>query len=238
MLGARAVRDYCPNGLQIEGRAEITRLATAVTASRAAIEAAVAAQADALLVHHGYFWRGEPAPLVGAKYRRIRHLMQHEIGLIAYHLPLDIHPVYGNNAQLAPIFNAQMSARHAIDGVELIQIGELKLPLTPEKFMQELQRALAHTPLHIPGNAPLLRRIAWCSGAAQDYIEIASALAVDAYISGEISERTYHSARETGIHYFAAGHHATERYGVQALGAHLAQHFGLIHQFIDEPNPV
>ncbi|MDH4273707.1 MAG: Nif3-like dinuclear metal center hexameric protein [Gammaproteobacteria bacterium] len=238
LLEARAMRDYCPNGLQIEGRTQVAHIVTAVTASRAVIEAAIEAQADALLVHHGYFWRGEASPLVGIKYRRIRELIRHDISLIAYHLPLDVHPVHGNNAQLAPLFGATPIARHAIDGVELIQIGELAQPMTPEKFGALLTEKFARVPLHIPGESAVLRRIAWCSGAAQDYIDVVNALAVDAYISGEVSERTYHSARELGLHYFAAGHHATERYGVQALGTHLAQHFGLTHRFIDEDNPV
>ncbi len=235
LLEISTFQDYCPNGLQIDaGRSKVQRVVTGVTASQALIDAAIEAEADLLLVHHGYFWKGEPAPLTGIKGHRIRSLMQAGISLLAYHLPLDAHLQFGNNAQLAK----QMGFSDALPAKEgLIWQTDLKPPLDANELAANLAKTLDQQPLHISiGNKPL-HRIGWCSGAAQDYIELAAELDLDAFITGEISERTVHLAHELNIHFYAAGHHATERFGIQALGEHLAEHYALEHQFIDIFNP-
>ncbi|XID74126.1 Nif3-like dinuclear metal center hexameric protein [Alkanindiges sp. WGS2144] len=238
-LNTGVFKDYCPNGLQVEGRKQVSKLITAVTASQEVIDYAVSQQADALLVHHGYFWKGEPAPLTGIKGQRIKTLMQHDISLIAYHLPLDAHPVLGNNAALADLLDIQING--ALDPSEaqpIGNIGQLAQPVTVEQFIQHLTSKLNRAPLHLPGHTPTLQKIGFCTGAAQDFLYKAAERGCDAYISGEVSERTYHEARELGIHYFACGHHATERGGVQKLGQALAQQFELQVGFADFNNPV
>ncbi|HEV59198.1 MAG TPA: Nif3-like dinuclear metal center hexameric protein [Phycisphaerales bacterium] len=236
LLDAGRFRDYAPNGLQVQGRDRVARLVTGVTASRALIEQAVALEADAILVHHGYFWKGEDRCVVGLKRDRLALLLEHGISLIAYHLPLDAHPQLGNNAVLARELELAVDGPLNAEGIGLH--GRLDAPVDAALFAERLRRVLLHTPLHIPGGPESIQRIGWCTGAAQDYIEQAVALGLDAFVSGEVSERTTHMAREAGIHYYAAGHHATERGGVRALGAHLAAHFGLEHRFVDVPNPV
>lgn len=239
LLDSAAFADYCPNGLQVQGGERVWRIVSGVTASQALVDAAIAAQADLLLVHHGYFWKGEPAPLTGIKQRRIKALLQHDINLVAYHLPLDVHAELGNNVQLAHVMDWQIEGGLEPDNPRSVGLqGRLSVPLSGEQLAAQLAQRLQRTPLHIPGNDRPIRRIAWCTGAAQGYIDRAIALGVDAYITGEVSEPTVHLAREHGIHFFAAGHHATERYGVKALGEHLAQQFGIQHQFIDIDNPV
>lgn len=231
--------DYAPNGLQIEGQVNIQRICTAVTASQAVIEKAIDLQADALLVHHGYFWRGENPQLTGMKRQRIGRLLQHNINLYAYHLPLDCHQLIGNNACLGQLLNVQQIKTHtAGKTTNLLWTGVLSQPLTVIELSHMLQQQLQQEPIHVGNGQPHIRHIGWCSGAAQDFIEEAHQIGVDAYLSGEISERTYYIAQELGIHYFACGHHASERYGIQALGVHLVQQFGLEHQFIDSDNPI
>jgi dinuclear metal center YbgI/SA1388 family protein len=235
-LDAAAFEDYCPNGLQVEAGTQVRRLVSGVTASQALIEAAVAAGADALLVHHGYFWKGEPAPLTGMKGRRIATLLRHGISLLAYHLPLDAHPELGNNRQLGSRLGLADAA--PADGAEgLLWQGELPSPLDAAAFAGCVQEVLGRAPLLVNGGTHPVRRLAWCTGGAQGYIVQAAALGVDAYLTGEVSEPTVHVARECGLHFYAAGHHATERYGVQALGEELAAHFGIEHRFIDIDNP-
>jgi dinuclear metal center YbgI/SA1388 family protein len=229
-------RDYCPNGLQVEGRGEVHCIISGVTASSALIEAAVAEGADALLVHHGYFWRGEDGRITGMRRRRIAALLRHDLNLFAYHLPLDVHPEVGNNAQLALRFGMTPSGRFGEQDIGVH--GSLQDEITLAGLGERIERETARRPLLIGDPGRPLRRIAWCTGGAQGLFEQAIALGVDAYISGEISEQTVHAARESGVAYIAAGHHATERYGVQALGDHLAQRFGLSHRFIDIDNPV
>jgi dinuclear metal center YbgI/SA1388 family protein len=235
-LQVHVFRDYCPNGLQVEGRGEINRIVTGVTASAALIEAAVADGADALIVHHGYFWRGEDARITGMRRRRLGLLFQHDLNLFAYHLPLDAHPEIGNNATLALQLGIQQTTRFGEQ--DIAAMGTLAEGTTVASFMQTISEKLGRAPLVIGDAARPLRRIAWCTGGAQGMFEQAIALGVDAYLSGEISEQTVHLARESGVVYVAAGHHATERYGVQALGAHLAQRFGVAHRFIEIDNPV
>ncbi|MCU7920615.1 MAG: Nif3-like dinuclear metal center hexameric protein [Candidatus Thiodiazotropha sp. (ex Epidulcina cf. delphinae)] len=229
--------DYCPNGLQVEATEQVTRLMVGVTACQALIKEAEHWGADALLVHHGYFWRGERLPLRGLKGKRIGALFQQHTSLLAYHLPLDAHPVYGNNRQLGNRLGFA-GAKASPAGQSLIWQMRLPQPLSAGDLAQRLTDSLGRKPLHIGSNPGLLKRIGWCTGAAQGAIEEASALGLDAFISGEISEPTVHLARELGIHYFAAGHHATERYGVQALGRHLAERFDLEYRFVDIENPV
>lgn len=229
-------RDYCPNGLQVEGRAAVNRIVTGVTASAALVEAAIAAQADALIVHHGYFWRGEDGRITGMRRRRIGLLLSSELNLFAYHLPLDAHPEVGNNAALARQLGLTAAGRFGEQDIAVH--GTLAADTTLAQFAVTVEQRFARPPLVVGDPARPLRRLAWCTGAAQGLFEQAIALGVDAYVSGEISEQTVHLARESGVAYVAAGHHATERYGVQALGEHLAQRFGLQHRFIDVDNPV
>ncbi|MCE3044763.1 Nif3-like dinuclear metal center hexameric protein [Legionella sp. 16cNR16C] len=239
LLAIASFNDYAPNGLQVEGRSEINRICTAVTASAEAIERAAQFGADALIVHHGYFWKGEPAVITGSKYKRIAELIRHQINLLAYHLPLDCHPQLGNNACIANLLQLDEIDQHGVSGTPgLLWTGSFPLPKTADEVTLLLADKLGRKPVLVEGAEHSITRIAWCSGAAQDYIEQAGALGVDAYISGEISERTYYQAKELGIHYFSAGHHATERFGIQTLGEHLAQHFNLQYQFIDSLNPV
>ena len=238
LLNVDAFRDYAPNGLQVEGRASIGKLVCGVTASRALIEAAIEAQADAILVHHGYFWKGEDPRLIGMKGERIRRLMQADMNLLAYHLPLDGHAELGNNAQLASKLGFVVSGRFIDDADSGIGMhGRLSNTMSGDDLAKHIAKVLEREPLYVAGNDRPINSIAWCSGGAQGYIEQAVALGVDAYLTGEVSEQTVHVARECGIHFFAAGHHATERYGVQALGAHLAKKFKLECQFIDIENP-
>ncbi len=231
-------KDYCPNGLQIEGKKTVRKLVAGVTASQALIEAAIEEQADALLVHHGYFWKGEDARLVGIKYQRIRRLIESGISLIAYHLPLDAHPLYGNNAGLAELLELDMAGMFPPGKDAVGMHGTLQTPMTAAAFSEKISRVLGREVLHIGEKDQQIHTLAWCSGAAQGYIEAAAELGVDAYLSGEISEQTVHIARESGLHYFAAGHHATECYGASTFGQHLATHFELQYRFIDIPNPV
>lgn len=238
MLEIDRFHDYCPNGLQVEGKTEIRKIVSGVTASQALIDAAIKEKADVLLVHHGYFWKGEDARIVGLKYQRIRNLINEGINLIAYHLPLDAHPLYGNNAKLAEILDLDIAGSFPPTKDAVGMYGTLKTPLSAGEFSQKISAVLAREPLHIGKNSEQIHTLAWCSGAAQNYIEAAAELGVDAYLSGEISEQTVHLAREYGLHYYAAGHHATERYGVQALAEHLASHFDLDHLFVDIANPV
>jgi len=238
LLEIERFKDYCPNGLQLEGGADIRKLVSGVSASQALIDAAAAAGADALLVHHGFFWRGEDPCIVGIKQRRIKRLLDSGISLLAYHLPLDAHPVYGNNAQLASALGLSVEGQFGQESPPLGRYGRVASPLDASEFAATIERALQRAPLHIAGSQAQITSVAWCSGAAQNYIGQAAELGVDAFISGEISEQTVHVARECGIHYFAAGHHATERGGVRALGQHLAQQFDLRMQFIDIANPV
>ena len=229
-------RDYCPNGLQVEGRSEITRIVTGVTASAALIEAAIADGADTLIVHHGYFWRGEDARITGMRRRRIGLLIENDINLFAYHLPLDAHPEIGNNATLARQLGLTLTRRFGEQ--DIAALGTVSEGSTVASFTLTIGEKLGRAPLVIGDASRPLRRVAWCTGGAQGMFEEAIALGVDAYLSGEISEQTVHLARESGVTYIAAGHHATERYGVQALGAHLAQRFGVQHRFIEIDNPV
>jgi len=225
--------DYCPNGLQVEGSPQLQRLVSGVTASLDLIEAAIQQNADAILVHHGYFWKGESLVLCGYKGRRIKRLMQQDISLLAYHLPLDFHPEVGNNAQLARRMGWLVTAQHGG-----IWQGETTQSMSVDELLDQLGETIDCNPLLIRGGNHAVHRIAWCTGAAQSYIEKAAALGVDVFISGEISEQTVHVARELGIHYIAAGHHATERYGVQALGQLLARRFDIEHEYIEIDNPV
>lgn len=229
-------RDFCPNGIQVEGRADVHRIASGVTASQRLLEAATAWNADAILVHHGYFWRNEDAVVTGIKKRRIAHLLRHDVSLLAYHLPLDVHAELGNNAQLGRRLGFTEHGRFGEQDIACH--GELVQPQTLTQLTLQITHNLQRAPLVIGDGDPIIRRIAWCTGAAQGYFDAAIALGVDAFLTGEISEQNVHMAQETGVAFIAAGHHATERYGVQALGAHLADHCGIEHQFFDLENPV
>lgn len=233
-LSPEDFQDYCPNGLQVEGREEVKTIITGVTASQALIDAAVDAGADMILVHHGYFWKGEDPVIRGMKRERIKTLLDHDINLVAYHLPLDHHPDYGNNRQLADVLG--ICDPQPLGG--LVWQGELKAPMLAGAFADLIGERLNRAPLVVGAGPAEISRVGWCTGAAQGFIGKALEAGLDAYISGEISEPTTHTARECGIHYYAAGHHATERYGVQALGRALEETLGVSHRFIDCDNPV
>ena len=236
LLEVSRFRDYCPNGLQVEGRSEIRRIVTGVTASLDLIRAALAQGADAILVHHGYFWKGDDPCVTGARRARIALLLAQELNLFAYHLPLDAHAVLGNNAQLGKRLGLTETGRFADQEVGVV--GNLEVPMRLDAFAERIRQRLGREPLLIGDPALEVRNIAWCTGAAQGFFEEAIRLRPDVYLSGEISEQQVHQARESGVAFVAAGHHATEKYGVQALGEHLAVRFGLAHSFIDIPNPV
>lgn len=232
-------KDYCPNGLQVAGTEQIETIVSGVTASEAMIEAAIAAGADALLVHHGYFWQGEDPCVVGMKQRRLKLLLENNINLFAYHLPLDAHSSLGNNVQLAEILGLEIDGRISGTGDPAIGLcGCLPQTMSLQSFADHVQQRLQREPLVIQGHDRPITTIGWCTGAAQGFLQQAAELGLDLFISGEISEPTVHMARELGINYMAAGHHATERYGVQALGQMLAQRFNIRHHFIDIDNPV
>lgn len=234
-LDINRFRDYCPNGLQVEGRARVSHIVSGVTASQALLDAAVERGADMVLVHHGYFWRGEDARIVGTRQRRIRTLLAHDVNLFAYHLPLDAHPVIGNNAQLGKRFSLSDEGRFGEQ--ELGWLGRSSARTVGE-LASLVSQALGREPMLIGDPAQPVSTVGWCTGAAQNAFGDAIAAGASVYLSGEISEPTVHLARETGVAYLACGHHATERYGVQALGEHLAQEFGIRHEFIDIDNPV
>jgi len=236
LLEPHAIKDYCPNGLQVEGRERIRRVVTGVTASQALIDAAVALDADAILVHHGYFWRGENPCLTGTRRTRIGLLLEHGISLFAYHLPLDAHPDLGNNACLARLLGWRDDGGFGADG--LGRWHTLPRPQSAAALARMVSRRLGRRALMVGDPARPVHRVAWCTGAAQDMLEEAVAAGADLFVSGEISERTTHLARESGVCYLAAGHHATERHGVQALSRHLSDRFGIVHRFFDDDNPV
>ena len=236
LLQVERFKDYCPNGLQVEGKAEVRKIISGVTASMALLEAAHQAHADLVLVHHGYFWRGEDARVVGIKRNRLAFLLQHNINLLAYHLPLDAHPELGNNVQLGQVLGFPLAG--FAGETNMISHATLTHTTTLRALSAHIESTLQRAPLVIGDPEKLVQKVAWCTGAAQGYIEDAIALGVDAFISGEISEQTTHQALESGVSYISAGHHVTERYGVQALGQHLADKFGITHEFIDIGNPV
>ncbi|TKA91235.1 Nif3-like dinuclear metal center hexameric protein [Guyparkeria sp. SB14A] len=236
LLEPETYRDYAPNGLQVEGRGEIRRLVTGVTACQALLDAAVEAQADAVLVHHGYFWKNEPETITGMKRRRIATLLANDINLIGYHLPLDGHDEIGNNAWLARTLGMNVTGRFGHQ--QLAVSGRLEQPATGSELAARIAERLGRDPLVVGPTDRPIHRIGLCTGGAQDMLGEAIDLGLDAFISGEISERTTHLAREAGVTYFAAGHHATETGGVRLLGERIADEFDIEHRFIDIPNPV
>ena len=239
LLNAKQIKDYCPNGLQVEGKQEIQKIVTGVTASEALIDAAIEQGADAILVHHGYFWKGEAYPIVGMKKNRIGKLIQNEISLIAYHLPIDVHSELGNNAQIGKLLalsNVRPALEFAPEGI--IMLGEYDEPKSIDDVANDIDVALNREPLVSDARQQKVKSLAWCTGGGQSYIDQVAELGVDLFITGEASEQTIHSSRELGIDFIAAGHHATERYGVKMVGEHLAEKFGLNVQFVDIHNPV
>jgi dinuclear metal center YbgI/SA1388 family protein len=235
LLGVDRFRDYGPNGLQVEGRRDVQRLVSGVTASLALIEAAARERADALLVHHGLFWRGHDGRLTGWLRARVALLLRHEINLYAYHLPLDAHSEWGNNAQFGAQLGLKADARF---GEQELGFGGAAGALDRfDALVAACARICGRPPVAVAGDGRRLKRIGWCTGAAQGAFEDAIAAGVDAYVTGEISEPQAHIARETGVAFVACGHHATERFGAPALGTHLSERFGLEHRFIEVPNP-
>ena len=240
LLKPSQIKDYAPNGLQIQGREKITKIVTGVTASQALIDHAIDEKADTIIVHHGYFWKNESYVIRGMKHKRIKALLDHDINLFAYHLPLDIHPILGNNAQLAKLLNIKVTGPLELENPLSVGVqGVLPKIFSGDELVQLVNNKLNRACLHIapPSNKPI-KTIAWCTGGGQDYIELAAEQGIDAFISGEVSEKTTHIAHELDIHFFAAGHHATERYGVKALGEYIAKEHGIDVVFIDIDNPV
>lgn len=239
LLTPEVYEDFSPNGLQITGVDNISHLVTGVSANQALIDAAIQANADAVLVHHGFFWKGEDPCITGIRHKRISCLVKSDINLIAYHLPLDGHDKLGNNAQLAHILDIKMTGEFSIpNGPGIGRVGRLKQTMSGVVFAEHVQDVLKRTPLYIPGESETIETIAWCTGAAQSYIFAAADAGADAFLTGEVSEQTVAFAKELGLHFYAAGHHATESYGVKAVGDYLASKFKLEHQFIDINNPV
>ena len=237
-LSTDRINDYAPNGLQVEGKAEIQKIITGVTASQPLIDYAVAQQADAILVHHGYFWKSENPCIRGMKGKRIKTLLVNDINLYGYHLPLDVHPELGNNAKLAQLLGIIDLQPLENSSTSIPVWGTLKDPVNAEEFAHRIEQVLHRKPLICTENGPhLIRKVGICTGGGQGYIDLAAAQGCDAFITGEVSEQTIHSAREQGIHFFAAGHHATERYGIKALGEWLAAEYGLDVEFKDIDNP-
>lgn len=235
LLAVGQFKDYGPNGLQVQGKAELRRVIGGVTASLALIDAAIETRADAVLVHHGLFWRGQDGRLTGWLAERVKRLMAHDINLLAYHLPLDAHPVYGNNAALGARFGWQSHARFGEQ--ELGFLADLPQAVTLPELATQVREVLGRAVLSLPGDGRPVRRVAWCTGGAQSYFEAAIAAGADVFLTGEVSEPQMHLAAESGVAFVAAGHHATERDGVRALGTHLAQRFGLDFEFLDLSNP-
>lgn len=236
-LSPHAFKDYCPNGLQLDADRPIRKVVTGVTANQALINASIEAEADAILVHHGWFWKGESQPLVGLKGRRARCLFNAGISLLAYHLPLDAHATLGNNAGLAQAMSWQRTGPLDLDAkISIGDVGRVAEPMSGQTLQAQLSQVLGQKALWIDGGGQI-QTLAWCTGAAQSYFQRAIDQGVDAFVTGEISEPVVHLAREAGVHYFAAGHHATERFGVQSLGSALESH-GLVCEFIDVPSPV
>ena len=235
LLEVSRFKDYGPNGLPVEGKAEIRKVVSGVTASMALIDAAIATKADAIIVHHGLFWRGQDGRLTGWMKRRVAALMAHDINLFAYHLPLDAHPSLGNNAQFGKRLG--LAADRHFGDQDLGCLSDLPEALTLATLTDQVSLALGKQPTVVPGDGRPLRRIAWCTGGAQGSFEAAIAAGADVYLTGEISEPQTHYARETGVAFFACGHHASERYGAQALGRRVAHDFALEHEFIDIDNP-
>jgi len=236
LLESGRFKDYCPNGLQVEGAGDARRIVAGVTACQALIDAAVERGADTLLVHHGWFWRGEDGRVTGFRKARMQTLLKHDISLIAYHLPLDAHPELGNNARLAATLGWQAEGRFGDQDIGWF--GRLAVPKTLGELGQQIAVELRRPPLAIGDPGRRIERVAWCTGGGQGYFEQAAALGIDAFVSGEISEHSVHLARESGVAYLAAGHHATERLGVSALAGHIAERFGLACEFVDIDNPV
>ncbi len=235
LLTIEDFKDYAPNGLQVDGKEKITKIVTGVSATLALIEAAIESKADMIIVHHGWFWKQEDPCIAGMKYNRLKLLMSNDISLLGYHLPLDAHPTLGNNAQLAQ--RLDIETEDVMDEQGVGNYGRLDEYISLDSLGARIENSLGRKPLLIEGGDHAIRKVAWCTGGAQDRIAMAAEKGIDAYISGEISEHTVHVARELGIHYIAAGHHATERYGVKALGEHVAAKFGLVCEFIDIDNP-
>lgn len=240
-LGASRIKDYCPNGLQVEGKSQIHKVVTGVTASQKLLDAAVAAGADAILVHHGYFWKGEDYAVTGMKKRRLQTLLQHDINLLAYHLPLDVQPELGNNARLGQLLQLEnLRPLTCVEPLGVVMLGDVpssSLSRSAQDWAFVLEDLLERQPLLHAAGPAAIQTIAWCSGGGQGYIDVAAQAGADLFFSGEVSEQTIHSADELGIHFIAAGHHATERYGIQALGQWLAEQTGIEVEFIDLPNP-
>jgi dinuclear metal center YbgI/SA1388 family protein len=239
LLGASVGQDYCPNGLQVEGHCEVSRIITGVSACRELFIFAREQKADAILVHHGIFWHGAPLPLTGIQYRRVRELIAGELNLLAYHLPLDRHPTLGNNALAAQEFGlVDLEPFAHYKGLSVGFRGRFPKPISIADLLRRSEAIFQQKPLAFPHGPEQICHLGIVSGGAQREIYTAIDAGLDAFITGEVSEWVMNIAREAGIHYLAAGHYATERLGIRRLGDHLAEHFGIKVEFFDVPNSV
>lgn len=235
-LQVNRFQDYCPNGLQVEGRPEVRRIVTGVTASQALIDAAIEVDADAIMVHHGYFWRGEPAEVIGMKKNRLKQLLTHDISLLAYHLPLDAHTEVGNNVQLGKVLDWPI-VRY-LDDKNMVPMAALQSSISLQQLADHVSQQLGRQVQLLGESNQQVQTVAWCTGAAQSYIQQAVTADIDVFLSGEVSEPTWHTVQETGTAYIAAGHHATERYGIQALGEWVARNYAIEHIYVEVDNPI
>ncbi|WMY97637.1 MAG: Nif3-like dinuclear metal center hexameric protein [Arsenophonus sp.] len=233
-LGIDKYHDSVPNGLQVEGCEEIKKIVTGVTASQSLLNTAVCLKAHAIIVHHGYFWKNESNLIKNIKRKRLKTLLSNNINLYAYHIPLDAHPVIGNNVQLGNIIGVNID-----DYITpLLPVGRFSIPISSSELMTRLKNRLDRQPLYYGDFiSKKISTVAWCSGKGQKFIETVAKLGIDAFITGEVSEETFHISKEMKIHFYSAGHHATERYGIKALGEWIKKNYNLDVTFIDIPNP-
>ncbi len=238
LLRVNEISDYCPNGMQVEGVKDIANIVTGVTASQALIDEAILRKADAIVVHHGYFWKGESQCITGMKKQRLKSLIENDINMYAYHLPLDVHPELGNNRQLADLLDIEnVAALSSVKPIGVVMQGEFPVAITAAELKDRLKAVLGRSILLEGAEEREIKTLAWCTGGGQGFIEQAADLGADAFITGEVSEQTIHIAREQNIAFYAAGHHATERYGAKALGEHIASQFDVTVDFVDINNP-
>lgn len=227
-------KDCVPNGLQVEGVSIVKKIITGVTASQDLIDQSIKLKTDAIIVHHGFFWKNEPVQILNMKKKRIKKLLCNNINLYSYHLPLDAHPIVGNNAQLGNLINIKKISYIC----PILPIGQLDKSIKPKKFRKKLQKKFKKKPFYIENKEKKIKKIAWCTGSGQNLLEKAAQAGADAFVTGEVSEKIFHIAKEMNINFYSLGHHTTEIYGIQALGEWLKKKYGFLVNFINIFNPI